>query len=70
MLTLAAVGCSHRIGLLVAGRAGNRLVQGDRIANYILADRHSPAGHTAAEAAGSPAAAGRSPGCIDRNQTY
>lgn len=93
MHTLAVVGCSHRIGLLAAaGRAGNRLVQGDRTASCILAGRHRPAGHTAAEAVGSPAAgslpghsrlaggmgcgpeagiaaAGRSPGCIDRSQT-
>lgn len=56
-LTLAAAaGCSHRIGLLAAGRAGNRLAQGGRTANCILAGRHSPAGHTAAEAAGSPVA--------------
>jgi len=94
MHTLAAVGCSHRIGLLAAaGRAGNRPVQEDRTASCILAGRRSPADHTAAEAVGSPAAgslpdhsrlaggmscgpeagtaaAGRSPGCIDRNQTW
>lgn len=55
-LTLAAVGCSHRIGLLVAGHAGNHLAQEDHIASSILV---GPAGRTAAEAAGGLAADSR-----------